>query len=75
MSKSFEGRKLLTNTLLVSKGNYQLPMMFGLREGDFRVMQKGIDGFIFKKKIYKGEGKYCSKKKGGGLGSVKIYER
>ena len=56
MSKSFEGRKLLTNTLLVSKGNYQLPMMFGLREGDFRVMQKGIDGFIFKKKIYKGEG-------------------
>ena len=44
VSKSFEGRKLLTNTLLVSKGNYQLPMMFGLREGDFRVMQKGMKG-------------------------------
>ncbi len=49
-------------------------MMFGLREGDFRVMQKGMNGFIFSKKIYKGDGKYCCKKKGG-LGSVKIYER
>ena len=48
--------------------------MFGLKEKDFAGMQRSIDKFIFNKKIFKGKGKYCSKKVGG-LGSPKLYER
>ena len=64
----------MTNTILVARVNYQLSFMFGLKEKDFAGMQRSIDKFIFNKKIFKGKGKYCSKKVGG-LGSPKLYER
>ena len=48
--------------------------MMGLKEGDFKRMQKGIDNFIHKKRIYRGRGKYCSRKIGG-ISSPKMFER
>ena len=74
VSNSYESRKILTNSLLVSKGNYQLPLMMGLKDGDFKRMQKGIDNFIHKKRIYRGRGKYCTRTIGG-ISSPKMFER
>ena len=65
VSKSYNDRKTLTNTLLISKLNYSLPFLFGLEEANFKKIQGIINNFIFKKRIYPGKGKFCNKKKGG----------
>ena len=74
MSRSYEGRKDLTNSLLISKVNYHLSFLFGLNETNFKGIQSVIDSFIFDKRVYPGKGKYCSKN-AGGLGSPNIYSR
>merc|ERR1712237_237483 len=74
VSKSFNERKILANTLLISKVNYSLPLLFGLDVKSFKKLQGVIDKFIFAKKIYPGKGKYCNKRVGG-LGSPEIYYR
>ncbi len=74
VSRSYEGRKDLTNSLLISKINYHLSFLFGLNETNFKGIQSVIDSFIFDKRIYPGKGKYCSKNVGG-IGSPNIYSR
>ena len=71
VSKSYNDRKILANTLLISKVNYSLPFLFGLDEKNFKKLQGVINNFIFKKKIYPGKGKFCSKRHGG-LGAPDI---
>ena len=49
VSKSYNDRKTLTNTLLISKLNYSLPFLFGLEEANFKRIQGVIYNFILKK--------------------------
>ena len=50
VSKSYNERKILANTLLISKVNYSLPCLFGLDVKSFKKLQGVIDKFIFAKK-------------------------